>query len=443
MSDRPWREYTWSSMPDEDRTRILTRSNHKVFDPELLRSVGEILEDVRVDGDAACSRALARFDGCDVPPDRLRVSEAEIAAAPGQVPEPVREAIRYGIESLRRFHARQTREREWEEEIRPGLVVGEKLTPVTRAAVFVPSGKASYPSVMMQLGTPAVVAGVPEIAVIVPPAPGGAGEVDPAVLFAASELGITEIHRANGPAGIAAAAFGTESVRPVRMIVGPGSPAVTAAQILVQTHGVVTNMLLGPSESLVIADDGADPEFIASDILNEAEHGPDSASLLVTPSRALADALVAIVERRLADLPEPRRSYARSSLTGYGGVILVDDLAQAAEVANAHAPEHMVVDVRDPDALLPLLVNAGEILVGPWTPISAANFAVGVPAALPTGGFAQVSSAITAHTFLKATSIARASRDALADMAGCVLPLCDHEGFPGHAASYRARGVGG
>lgn len=440
---RLWREYTWATMGPVDRRRIMARSNGKVFDPALLASVAEILEDVRANGDAACSRLLARFDGCEVPPDGLRVSSEEIEAAPGQVPEPVREAIRYGIESLRRFHTHQTREREWQQEIRPGLVVGERLTPVTRVGLFVPSGKASYPSVMMQLGTPAVVAGVPEIAVIVPPAPGGTGQVDPAVLFAAAELGITEIHRANGPAGIAAAAFGTESLAPVRMIVGPGSPAVTAAQLLVQTHGVVTNMLLGPSESMVIADEHANPVFIAADILNEAEHGPDSASLLVTPSRALVAAVAREAETLLAALPEPRRGFARSSLTGYGGVIVVDDLAQAAEVANTHAPEHMVVDVADPEALLPLLVNAGEILVGPWTPISAANFAAGVPAALPTGGFAKVSSAITAHTFLKATSIARASREALADMAGCVLPLCEHEGFPGHAASYRVRGVGG
>jgi histidinol dehydrogenase len=223
------------------------------------------------------------------------------------------------------------------------------------------------------------------------------------------------------------------------MVAGPGSPAVAAAQVLVQLHGTKANLLMGPSESLIVADDGANPDWIAADLLNEAEHGPDSASLLVTPSEALVGRVETLLAARLEALPEPRRGWARSSLTGYGGAFLVDDLEQAASLANEYAPEHMIVDVADPDALLPLLVNVGEVLVGPWTPISAANYAVGVPASLPTGGYAKLASAITARTFTKASSIARLDESGLRGLERCVLELARHEGFPAHAASFEAR----
>jgi histidinol dehydrogenase len=218
----------------DERAHLLERSRRKIFDPELWARVGDLIEDVRARGDDAVSEALARFDGCDVPPDRLRIAPDELAAGGDALAEPLKTAIREGIRRIRLFNERQLAEREWQAEIEPGVLVGERLTPIDRVGLFVPSGKASYPSVLMQIGTPAVVAGVAEIAVVVPPAPGGAGEVDTAVLFVAHELGITEVFRANGVAGIAALALGTARLPQVRMVVGPGSPAVTAAQILVQ-----------------------------------------------------------------------------------------------------------------------------------------------------------------------------------------------------------------
>ena len=292
-------------------------------------------------------------------------------------------AIRDGIDHVRRFNEQVVARGDWSFESEPGLTVGEKITPIASAGLFVPSGKASYPSVMVQLGTPAVVAGVPSIAVVVPPVPGSSGVVDPAGLVVADELGIRDVFRANGPAGIAALAFGTETVPKVRKVVGPGSPAVTCAQVEVQRYGTVTTMLLGPSESLVIADDSADPRLLAADLLNEAEHGPDSSSWLVTDSEALISAAQVEVARQLAELPEPRRSYAALALGTNGGAILVDDMDQAAEVANAYAPEHMQIAVRDEEAVLARLTDAGEILVGQWTPVSAANFIIGCPASLP------------------------------------------------------------
>jgi histidinol dehydrogenase len=209
--------------------------------------------------------------------------------------------------------------------------------------------------------------------------------------------------------------------------------------VLVQLSGTKTNILLGPSESLVIADEHADPDWIAADLLNEAEHGPDSASLLVTPAEKLVHEIERRLVARLESLPEPRRGWAARSLSHYGGVLLVDDLDEAAELANEYAPEHMIVDVARPDALLAKLLNAGEVLVGPWTPISAANYAIGVPAALPTGGYAKVSSGLTAQSFMKSTSIARLSPDGLEAMRSSVLALAHHEGFPAHAASFVAR----
>jgi histidinol dehydrogenase len=284
-----------------------------------------------------------------------------------------------------------------------------------------------------------VVAGVPKIAVVVPPLPGSAGEVDPAVLVVASELGIRDVFRSNGPAGVAALAFGTETVPKVRKVVGPGSPAVTCAQVEVQCYGTATTMLLGPSESLVIADQSADARLLAADLLNEAEHGPDSQTLLVTPSESLLATVQGEVASQLAGLPEPRRSYAAAALGKNGGAILVESMAEAAEVANSYAPEHLQIAVRDPDDLLSRLVNAGEILVGQWTPFAAANFLIGCPASLPTSGFAKVNGGITAEAFRKRTAVARANQTALARMREPVTTLARHEGFPAHEAAVEIR----
>ena len=430
---------TWGNLDTEQRRGATTRGFDKIFDPALRESIAELIEDVRLNGDDALVRALKTFDGCDVEASRLRVTEEEFAAARATVSPELLVAIRDGIDHVRRFNEQITARGDWSFESEPGLTVGEKVTPIASAGLFVPSGKASYPSVLVQLGTPAIVAGVPEIAVIVPPVPGSNGEVDHAVLVVAAELGITKVFRANGPSGIAALAFGTETVPKVRKVVGPGSPAVTCAQIEVQRYGTVTNMLLGPSESLIIADDSADPRLLAADLLNEAEHGADSSSVLVTDSEVLLAAAQQEVARQLLQLPEPRRSYAASSLGVNGGAILVRDMAEAAEVANAYAPEHMQIAVRNEEAVLAMLTNAGEILIGQWTTISAANFIIGCPASLPTSGFAAVSSGITADSFLKHTAVARADRQSHLRMSGSIITFTEHEGFPAHGEAVRVR----
>lgn len=432
--------YRLSELTAEQRRHLLARATDAIFEPDLNRRVAELVADVRARGDRAVCDALARFDGVECTPERLRVSEEELERAAATVRPDVMAAIREGIGRIRAFNERVLADASWQLELEPGLLVGEQAGPIDSAALFVPSGKGSFPSVLMQIGTPAVVAGVPALVVLVPPVAGGRGEVDPAVLAVARELGLRDVVRVNGPAGVAAAAFGTESIPRVRKIVGPGSPAVTAAQIQVQAFGCSTVMLFGPSESLVLADDTADPAIVAADVLNEAEHGPDSAALLVTPSERLVQRVGAEIERQLAQLPQWRREYAESAISRFGGAVVVRDLDEACAFANEYAPEHLQVAVADPQRLLPKLEHAGEILLGD-TPFCAGNYLIGVPATLPTGGFARVSSGVTARTFVKTSSIARASREALARMAPGLLALAEHEGFPAHAAAITVRGL--
>ncbi len=429
-----------AALARDERALVLSRATPAIFDEGLRRSIAEIVEAVERDGDAAVSRALARFDGVDCPPEQLRVRPDELERARAVLDPAVIEAIRVGIANIRAFNEHVVANASWRAEFASGLELGEKTGAIDAAALFVPSGKGSFPSVLMQTGVPAVVAGVPTIVVLVPPIRGRGLDVDPAVLVVAQELGLENVFRVNGPAGIAAAAFGTDSIPRVRRVVGPGSPAVTAAQIAVQAYGCSTVMLFGPSESIIIADDSPDPRILAADLLNEAEHGLDSASLLITPSQELVEAVSAEVERQLEGLPDWRRAFAESSISRFGGAFLADDLDEAVAFVNEYAPEHLQLAVRDPDALLAEIEHAGEILLGD-TPFAAANFALGVPATLPTGGFARVSSGVTARTFLKTSSIARCSREALAHLAPAILALAEHEGFPAHASAIRARGL--
>ena len=420
-------------MDESARAALCSRGLDAIFDPDLKVAIGRIIDDVREHGDEAVCRALRDFDKVTLAPHQLRATADEIAAA--VVAPEVDSAIDDAIAHLHSFNEQvMSRAADWEFESEPGLHVGEKVTPITSAGLFVPSGKASYPSVAYQLAVPAVVAGVPEVALVVPPMPDGSGRIDPAVLVVARKLGLSQVFRVNGPAGVAALGFGTESIPQVRKIVGPGSPPVACAQVEMQRYGVATMMILGPTESLVLADATADARLCAADLLNEAEHGTDSSVLLVTTSEALADAVDLELAAQLAELPEARAEAARAALGSNGGCVIVRDLAEGAEVANRWAPEHLQVAV-DPSIeveVVAMLVNAGEILVGQDTLFSAGNFVIGCPASLPTGGFAHVSSGITAEAFLKRTAIARADARARARMTPTIVAMSDHEGFPAH-----------
>ncbi len=428
------RTMTWSAMDEDARRALCTRGVEAIFDADLKAAIGRIIDDVRAHGDEAVCRALRDFDKVSVRPDELRASADEIAAA--RVSSDVDAAIDDAVVHLRAFNEQvMMRAADWSFESEPGLSVGEKITPISSAGLFVPSGKASYPSVAYQLGVPATVAGVPTIALVVPPMPDGSGSIDPAVLVVCRKLGIDNVFRVNGPAGVAALGFGTESIPQVRKVVGPGSPPVACAQVEMQRYGVATMMILGPTESLVIADDSADPRYVAADLLNEAEHGIDSSVLLVTVSVELRDQVERELERQVGELPAARAEAARAALGANGGCVMVADLEEAAKVANRWAPEHLQVAVEPAveTQLVDLLVNAGEILIGQHTLFAAGNFVIGCPASLPTGGFAHVSSGITADAFSKRTAVARADARARRRMTQTIVAMSNHEGFPAHA----------
>ncbi len=434
------RRREWATMSPSDRATLTNRSIKDIVPSALRTEISALLDDVRTRGDEAVCDATRRFDGVSLRPEQLRVGSDEIASA--KVSDTLHVALVDAIDHVRRFNeAVRTRMSDWSMEIERGARVGEKFTPIASTGLFVPGGKASYPSVAYQLGVPAVVAGVPRIAVVVPPLPNGAGEVDPGVLVVCRMLGIDEVYRANGPAGVGALGFGTHTIGAVRKIVGPGSPAVTAAQVELQRHGVSTMMVLGPTESMMVVDDSTDARRAALDLLIEAEHGDDSTVVLLSSDRSMIDAIDSELQRLIVELPPHRADAARSALGVHGGAVLVATLAEACDIANAFAPEHLQLAVQGSrtDELVQRLSNAGEILVGQDTPFSAANFVLGCPASLPTSGFAAVSSGITAATFLKSTAIASADAQALHRMAPTITALSDHEGFSAHGNAVRQR----
>jgi histidinol dehydrogenase len=433
----------WADLDAQERGRIMARSTAAIFESSLVASIERLFEEVRRKGDAGVIEVTERFDRVRLTAGQLWVTEDEIEAAHAACPPALLDGLRLAIATSREFNEAQVAHSAtaWRTEIRPGHVVGETFRAIPSVGLFVPSGKATYPSVLCQIGTPAVVAGVPDIIVTVPPAP-GSDAVDPATLAVAHELGIRRVLRANGPAGIAALTFGTESVPRVHKIVGPGSPAVTTSQVLAQRHGVATQMLCGPSESLLIADDSADPERLAMDLVNEAEHGADSAATLVTDSEALAWAVDAAVQVQIALLPDVRADAVRAVLSGIGGVLLFDTIADALDFASDYAAEHVQITTRDPEATLGGLRYAGEALLGQDTPIGASSLTIGIPATLPTGGYAKLNGGVTARTFQTSMSIASLSLEALASLAAGTIALADHEGFPAHANSLRLRGLG-
>jgi len=434
------RQLEWKSMTDEDKAWIHQRGTAAESADKLRPAIRSLVEDVRVRGDDALLEALSRFDGVETTADGLQASEAEFDTAITRIDPDVKAAISQMIANIRAFNeALMERRQSWTAEIAPGHTVGEKIGPVADAALFCPSGKASYPSVLAQVATPAVVAGVEQLSVIVPPKPGGDGAIDDAVLVVAHELGLRNVYRVNGPAGVAAAAFGTETISAHGMVIGPGSPPVAIAQLEVRAHGVDT-VVPGPTESPVVADESADSRLLAADLLNEAEHGTDSTVVLVSASASVIDAAAAEIRSQLRELPAERREAAESALGRNGGAILVERMDQAVEVANWFAAEHCQLAVEDPWAVAEGIEHAGELLLGQDTPFSVGNFTLGGPAALPTGGWANRAGGITVEQFLKAGAIGHLTPDALRQVAASTVALSDHEGFNAHGNAIRIRG---
>ncbi len=427
----------WDRLGAEERERVLKRSESDI--EEVLPAVRGIIERVRAEGDAAL-RALAReLDRAELGRLPLRVERDEFRRARETLPARVRSALDYAIENVRRFHEHQRPRAADLIEVRPGLYAAERATPIPSAGLYVPRGRGSFPSMLYMLAIPARIAGVEEIRIVTPPEPSGA--VDAACLVAAELCGVEEVYRSGGAQAIAALAYGTESIRPVAKVVGPGSRYVAAAKRLLSSV-IDGGVPAGPSESIILADDSPDPYTVALDLMIEAEHGSDSSALLVTPSETLAERVASHVEALAATMSEPRRTYVGDVLSGYGGVLVTGDMEEAIAFVNEFSPEHLQIRTREPFAALSSIRHAGEILLGEHTPFSAANYAIGANAVLPTGGRAKTWSPVSVRDFMKRTSVVFATSEGLRDLAPHVTALADYEGFPAHAAAIRRRDGG-
>lgn len=412
-------------LSSERRRQVLQRARGDYSSKaELVR---RIVDDVRARGDQALIELTAKHDGAQLAADQIRVTEAEFAIAETAIDPDVRRALETAIANIRHHHAAQLPQSTWMQEVQPGVVVGERWSPITSVALYVPRGKGSFPSVMTMLCVPAVLAGVPDIAVTTPPGPDGS--VD-----AASLCGVRTVYKIGGAQAVAALAYGTETVRPVEKIVGPGNQYVSTAKRVVYGD-VDPGLPAGPSESVVLCDQNADPEIAARELLVEAEHGPDSAALLVTHSPAVADAVEKLVPGLVAQLPEQRQQFCTTVLSNYGGVVLTESLADSVEFVNEYAPEHLRVLVDEPIGMLPKLHNAGEILLGENASIPFGNFAIGVNAILPTGGSARSQSCVGTTDFMKRSSFAYVTDDGVAAVGPTAVTLATYEGFPAHAAA--------
>ena len=422
----------WTELDEAARTRALARPA-LAGSAEVRSSVAAILQDVRRNGDVAVRALTRRFD--DVGIGELGLTPDAIAAGARRLDAATRAAIDRAFEAVRRFHV-PSGKAEYELETAPGVLCRRLVRPLASVGLYVPGGSAPLPSTVLMSGVPALLAGCGTRVLCTPPGPDGG--VAPAILYAAQRCGITSLFRVGGAQAIAAMAFGTESVPRVDKIFGPGSAWVTEAkrQAALDPDGALADLPAGPSEVLVIADEAASPVFVAADLLSQAEHGPDSQVLLVTTSAGLASRVRSEIERQLARLP--RRKIAREALVA-SRLVRVPDVETALAVANRYAPEHLVLNVADPEALLPKVRNAGSVFLGPWTPETLGDYVSGTNHVLPTYGYARQLSGLSVADFQKSFTVQSATAEGLAELGPAAIALAEAEGLEGHARAVRLR----
>jgi len=412
------------------------RDRFVLADSSCRQTVTDILDRVRSQGDDAVVEYTRKFDAPQMEKAQLRVSEQEFERAEAEVDDAFLETLRFAGRRIRIFHEREM-EDSWFLTRDDGTITGRLVRPVDSAGLYVPGGQGgSTPlvsSVLMN-GIPAAIAGVKRRVMMTPPDKDG--RISPALLMAAREVGVSEVYKTGSAWAIAALAFGTESVRPVDVIVGPGNQFVTEAKRQVMGR-VRIDMIAGPSEVLIVADDSAEPAFIAADMLAQAEHDPQALALLITTSQAIAGEVVIELEHQLPALS--REDIARTSLEKRGTILLVDSVEQAVELANEIAIEHLELQVEDPWQWLPKINHAGAIFLGPHTPEAAGDYVAGPNHVLPTMGTARISSALGVETFLKKSSIISYSRQALLADADHIQRLAGLEGLSAHANSVAVR----
>ena len=426
--------YRLNELSEEKREFILKRAELDIT--EHMKVATAVSDDVKQRGDAAVLEYTERFDRVKLTREQIKVKPEEIEAGYERLDKETRDALEYAAKNIWNFHEKQLPEEMWFTEVDKGLLVGEKTTPIVDVCLYVPRGKGSFPSVMLMLGVPARVANVEKIVVVTPP--NEKGEVDDAILAAAKIIGITEIYKVGGIQAVAAVAYGTETIPKCHKIIGPGNAYATAAKRVLASH-IDAGLPAGPSEAIILADEKADPHKVALDWMIEAEHGPDSASLLVTHSTDLVAKVIPIVEKQLEKLSEKRRQFVTAVFDTYGGVILTENLEESISFVNEYAPEHMEVICEKPFEILPKIKNAGEILLGDYTPVTLCNFVLGPNAILPTGQFAKTYSSVSVFDFLKRSSVGYASRDGFEAVRNYAYKIATVEGFDTHGLAVKER----
>lgn len=412
----------------------IREANKKLFGADLTAAeiVDKIVGDVRRDGDEAVIKYTKLIDRTEFTPEEFVVTEAEYEAAYQEADPAVVDSLRKAAENVRRYHQEQ-KPNSWMTYRDKGSILGQSVIPLDRVGIYVPGGTAAYPSSVIMNAMPAVVAGVKEIIMMVPPKN---GKINPYVLVAAKEAGVSKIFKIGGAQAIAAMAFGTETIPRVDKITGPGNIFVTLAKKAVYGHCDI-DMLAGPSEILIVADKTADPAYTAADMLSQAEHDMLASSILITDSPELAEKVAVEAEKQLKVLP--REEITRASLDRNGMIIITEDIMQAVELANVSAPEHMEVLTEQPFQLLPYIRHAGAVFLGAYSPEPLGDYFAGPNHVLPTGGTARYYSVLNVETFMKRTSIISYTQEQLDAVSDDVIRLAEAEGLQAHANAVKLR----
>lgn len=397
----------------------------------LFGTVQTVIDDIKSNGDRAVKQYERKFDGVDL--TTLAVEPGEFDEAEASVPEELKQAIRTARANIEKFHVSQRFSGE-KIETSPGVTCWQKAVAIEKVGLYIPGGSAPLFSTVLMLAVPARIAGCREIVLCTPP--GRDGKIHPAILFAAREAGVDRIFKIGGSQAIAAMACGTESVPKVYKIFGPGNQYVTAAKQLVSLHEVAIDMPAGPSEVAVIADDSADPEFIAADFLSQAEHGADSQSLLLTTSEETARRVVEAVEKQLQALP--RQEITEKSLA-HSRIILLKSDEEIIRFANGYAPEHLIIQTRNYRSLAERIENAGSVFLGPYTPESAGDYASGTNHTLPTHGYAKAYSGVNLDSFIKKITFQEISASGIKELGPTIETMAAHEQLDAHRNAVAVR----
>ncbi|AGV16020.1 MULTISPECIES: histidinol dehydrogenase [Vibrio] len=422
------RTVVWQSLSENQQDSILERPAI-AEGANITTAVAEVIAKVREEGDSALIELTEKFDR--VKPESIRVSSQEIKAASERLSESMKSALEQAYANISKFHKAQ-KPQPIKVETQPGVLCEQVTRPIQKVGLYIPGGSAPLPSTVLMLGVPAKIAGCRKVVLCSPP------PIADEILYVAKLCGIDEVYNVGGGQAVAAMAYGTETVSKVDKIFGPGNAYVTEAkrQVSNDFRGAAIDMPAGPSEVLVIADETADADFIAADLLSQAEHGPDSQVVLVTPSPVIADQVTDVVQRQLKELS--RADIAEKALAS-SLIIISESMTQSVSISNYYGPEHLIVQTKNPRELLPLLDNAGSIFLGDWSPESAGDYASGTNHVLPTYGYTRTYSSLGLADFSKRMTVQELSADGLKNLAPTVVTMAEAEGLDAHKRAVTIR----